>query len=396
VSGPRQLFGGADTSPRVRGSFLPGGYAYAKAWRVGAPPPPLVLTDGQLATMFAWSRERVRETFPSARVAHPRYLYEWQTVRVQASPALLEESRARILALRTKGKQWLSGYDALAAEWHPTKNGLVFPLDVSFGSSRPAWWSCLKGPDHQWRAKPGNRTRLGNRCPFCRGKNVSVTNSLATLAPDVAREWHPTANGRLTANAVTPGSARKVYWKCHVDGHVWRATVSNRVGHESGCPLCAIERRGERAPVAARSLAVCAPAAAAEWHPTRNGTLTPLDVTRFSSRVVWWRCERDESHEWRANVATRGRAHAPPTGCPHCPRPRPPTPLKLLADLRPDLAREWDRARNGELTPKDVVVGSGKRVWWRCARDPSHRWQRTIRNRSQMAGPSCPMCKAAR
>ncbi len=26
-----------------------------------------------------------------------------------------------------------------------------------------------------------------------------------------------------------------------------------------------------------------------EWHPTKNGKLTPHDVTPFSDMVVWWK-----------------------------------------------------------------------------------------------------------
>jgi len=43
------------------------------------------------------------------------------------------------------------------------------------------------------------------------------------------------------------------------------------------------------------------PALAAQWHPTRNGDLQPTDVTRGSSKRVWWLCP-DCGREWEAPV----------------------------------------------------------------------------------------------
>ena len=35
-----------------------------------------------------------------------------------------------------------------------------------------------------------------------------------------------------------------------------------------------------------------------------------------------------------------------------------------LAEARPDLAKEWNYEKNGDLRPEDVSCGSGKKVWW--------------------------------
>ncbi len=49
-----------------------------------------------------------------------------------------------------------------------------------------------------------------------------------------------------------------------------------------------------------------------QWHPTKNGGLTPADVAQSSRIAVWWRCEK--GHEWQTQVASRISG----TGCPHC------------------------------------------------------------------------------
>jgi len=54
----------------------------------------------------------------------------------------------------------------------------------------------------------------------------------------------------------------------------------------------------------------------------------------------------------------------------------------------PILAKEWHPAKNGDLTPKDVTQGSGKKVWWRCSK--GHEWISTVNNRSK--GNDCSAC----
>ena len=56
--------------------------------------------------------------------------------------------------------------------------------------------------------------------------------------------------------------------------------------------------------------------------------------------------------------------------------------------LNPQLAKEWHSVRNGVLTPSDVTVSSGRKVWWRCKR--GHEWNARIYSRNY--GVGCPYC----
>lgn len=131
-----------------------------------------------------------------------------------------------------------SQFPAIAAQWHPSKNETLTPQQVTPSSNRKVWWRCEKGHDYQ--AAVGARTIRGNGCPYCAGRKVLPGfNDLATLAPDVARQWHSTLNGTLTPQMVTTGSRRKVWWECD-QGHVWKAAIYSRTGPKKcGCPVCA-------------------------------------------------------------------------------------------------------------------------------------------------------------
>ena len=97
-----------------------------------------------------------------------------------------------------------------AAQWHPTKNGALGPSDFGAGSKQKVWWKCPEGIDHEWKTAIASRTgKRKTKCPCCTGQKLSVTNSLATLRPDLAAQWHPTKNGELTPSDIVAGARTK-------------------------------------------------------------------------------------------------------------------------------------------------------------------------------------------
>ncbi|HEY9740288.1 MAG TPA: zinc-ribbon domain-containing protein, partial [Coleofasciculaceae cyanobacterium] len=61
-------------------------------------------------------------------------------------------------------------------------------------------------------------------------------------------------------------------------------------------------------------LSITHPQLAGQWHPTKNGSLTPDQVVSGSHKKVWWKCSKESDHEWDAAIYSRvgGR------GCPYC------------------------------------------------------------------------------
>lgn len=55
----------------------------------------------------------------------------------------------------------------------------------------------------------------------------------------------------------------------------------------------------------------------------------------------------------------------------------------------PNLVKEWNYDKNGDLLPSDVSYGSGKKVWWLCKN--KHEWESAPLNRS-IGGSNCPFC----
>src|SRR5215470_11909535 len=97
-------------------------------------------------------------------------------------------------------------------------------------------------------------------------------------------------------------------------------------------------------------LSVTHPQLAAEWHPTRNGNLTPGQVRASSRMKVWWKCSRAPDHEWQASLSSRADRRGM-ARCPYCLNQKV-CSSNCLAATHPELAKEWHPSKNGELTPK--------------------------------------------
>ena len=124
----------------------------------------------------------------------------------------------------------------LLQEWDTERNAAdgLFPARVTLSSGKKVHWKCHKCPlglPHSWAASPANRTR-GSGCPSCGGQAVCKCNSLQTLFPSLAAEWHQELNDK-TPDDFTPGSAHLVWWQNKEKGS-WQQTISARTAASLG------------------------------------------------------------------------------------------------------------------------------------------------------------------
>jgi hypothetical protein len=271
----------------------------------------------------------------------------------------------------------------LSKQWHPTKNGDLTPYDFTYGSGKKVWWKCPKGSDHEWLTSISNRVTRESNCPYCSGNKVALSNCLATIKPELAKQWHPTLNGDLTPNDVTVGSRKKVWWKCPKGSdHEWLIAVGGRENSKLGCPICS----GHKV-VLSTCLATTHPEIAKQWHPTKNGDLTPYNVKAGVRKKVWWKCDKGDDHEWKTSIGNRTYHKS---GCAIC-AGWIITKSTCLATTHPEIAKEWHPTKNRDLTPYDVKSTGYKKVWWKCDKGDDHEWSATVGNRIGN-GTGCPFC----
>lgn len=129
--------------------------------------------------------------------------------------------------------------------------------------------------------------------------------SLYEDRPEVAALLHPTKNGELNPKNIASTSKLDVWWMCD-KGHEYVSKVWNK--QTIACNVCIGKTLHN-----ANRLATVKPEIAEQWHPTKNGELTPEQITANSNKKVWWLCPR--GHEYNVTPAKRKN---PYTGCKHC------------------------------------------------------------------------------
>lgn len=237
-----------------------------------------------------------------------KYLSEIRDIDIERDSDLIRKDY-----LSNLGEQSLLGINPeLCKEWNYERNNTTPDMFLP-GSNVIVWWKCRLG--HEWKATIYERNK-GEGCPYCSNNKVLTGfNDLFSIRPDLMKEWHPTKNSELDPKQLLPGSGIKAWWKC-ANGHEWCAEISSR-NKGAGCPRCGIKNRNHKRMLnriqSLGSLSENNSDLAKEWHPIKNGTLTPQDVTAGSQKKVWWLCP-ECGHEWEAVIGSRNQGR----GCPKC------------------------------------------------------------------------------
>jgi hypothetical protein len=295
-------------------------------------------------------------------------------------------------------KQVLTGFNdlqtthpELAAEWDYTKNTLILPTKITYGSSKKAWWICSEG--HSYQTTPSNRS-FGKGCPICgkikraRNKHLNHIRNNACIDithPSLCKEWDHKRNGNITPSTVTLGSDYKAWWIC-VKGHNYQSTVSNRVSGK-GCPICA----GQKIVTGINDLLTLNPKLASEWDYSEN-SINPQNTSPNSHEIAHWICSVC-GNKWQAQIHSRNSG----VGCPVCAKKRRTEAQRVraiqrngsLAEKNPQLAAQWHPTNNGEMTPAKITPGSDYKAWWLCPKC-GHEWAAAVGSRNQ--GHGCPEC----
>ena len=174
----------------------------------------------------------------------------------------------------------------LQKEWSYDRNS-VSTDDLTPYTRTKVWWRCEKG--HEWQAALDSRVSLGRSCPYCANQAIIPgENDMHTVAPEMAKLWHPTRNGNLRPTDIPAGSNKRIWWQCD-KGHDWKAAAySIKAG--SACPYCA----GKKAIVGKTDLATTHPHLISLW--SEKNKLSPTEVTVGSHKRVLWVCGK--GHEW--------------------------------------------------------------------------------------------------
>ena len=274
---------------------------------------------------------------------------------------------------------------ALQQQWDHAANAHLGNINIKPHSKMKVWWRCDQCPDgrlHSWEAATYNRTN-GTGCPQCNGRKVCKHNSLSTRAPLVAAQWDFEVNDG-SPDSVVAQSNQPVGWLCHTCGHRWSQTPNQRLRKvKPGCPMCAYKSRKKqiRHPMLADCQDPQCKACLAEWDHERNAAQGnfPHNTRLQSGKQIFWlctKCPAGQQHSWSA--APSDRTARSKTGCPCC-AGKAVCECNSLQALYPDIAAEWDHAKNESQLSKHTA-GSSYLAWWFTPQRGS--WQQRIDSRT--------------
>ena len=329
----------------------------------------------------------------------------------------------------------------LLAEWDNSKNLPITPNGIAYGTAKKCWWIGKCG--HSYQASMNKRTSDNTACPYCSDSHAKLLkgfNDLATTNPELLPCWDYEKNGVITPQEVMKGQHKLVWWKCPI-GHSYQAMIYHRV-QGRGCPVCRRENQtsfpeqallyyiksvftdalssdrkildGKELDIYIPSIQVAIEFDGSKWHKkldkdiAKNELCKQKGITLIRIRDVDCPAlpESDDvyiiSHEKysddelnkcilevarvlnvtfdidldRDRVLIYNQYYSKKKE-------------KSLAESYPELCKEWNYKKNGNLTPELLTRKSDKKVWWvgKCG----HEWPATVSSRTQMQS-GCPYC----
>jgi hypothetical protein len=214
-------------------------------------------------------------------------------------------------------------------------------------------------------------------------------NDLQTTDPEIAAMWDYEKNYPITPSQIRRGSVKK-YWWIDSKGVSFSSTPYHLTSKKTSMSSYVWRPQNGRVAGANVDLASDNPELAAQWNYKRNGDLLPTQVSKSSSKKVWWIC--DKGHEWQATISNRNSS-SNKTKCPICCNQKTVTGINDLATLYPNVVLDWDYEKN-ELDPHKISPGSNKRAFWKC-HTCGYEWTSVICSRTH-GGCGCPSCSHSR
>lgn len=195
--------------------------------------------------------------------------------------------------------------------WDYEKNKGINPKLIARSSTKVVYWKCAEADDHKWKQRIDQVAKNKEKCPYCNNFKTTRSNSLKEMFPDVYNQILFSRHDNKILENLNFKTSKKIWFICPKgDDHIWKASVYHRTINNSGCPVCENLKV-----VKSNSLTTTDPKVSAEWHPTKNGKLSPETVNRYSNKKVWFRCNKNFTHEWKTFIYHRTVNES---NCPYC------------------------------------------------------------------------------
>ena len=222
--------------------------------------------------------------------------------------------------------------------WHPTKNGELTPRNIAKQSNKKYWFQC-DVCNHDFDSSLANVSKNNNWCSYCANQNKKLcdedkcshcyNNSFASYDGKTVNGklkvdcWHSTKNGELTPRNIAKQSNKKYWFQCDVCNHDFDSSLANVSGNNRWCSYCANQKlcndincnycfnksfaSYDKKTVNRKLKIDC-------WNHTKNGELTPRQVTKGTHKKYWFQCDVC-NHDFDSSL---GHVSGRNRWCPNC------------------------------------------------------------------------------
>ena len=202
--------------------------------------------------------------------------------------------------------------------------------------------------------------------------------SIATIRPDLVKEWDFANNGKITPDMVTVGSNIEYSWICPICKKTYLCSPKNKVRGRS-CPA----HRNKIIIKGSNDFASKYPQLLKYWD-YENNNIKPDEVYYNSTKIFNWIC--DKGHHYPSSIANIVKSK----GCPICLNKRVLKGFNDLLSQNPKLAEEWDYELNSIKPDEIYYKNQSASIHWICKKC-GHKWVSKISQRTD-----CPSCKKQR
>lgn len=204
---------------------------------------------------------------------------------------------------------------------------------------------------------------------------TKTENSIASLRPDLVKEWDFVNNGNITPDLVTVGSTIKYFWICPVCHKSYLCAPKNKT-RGSSCPF----HREKKVCKGINDFGSMYPELLKFWDYEKN-TKKPYEVYHNSRKIYNWKC--DKGHSFTSSIVNTVKRK----GCPICSGRRVLEGENDLLSQRPEIVLDWNYELN-DCNPNEVhYKNQTKLIHWTCHKC-GFEWQSKISSRAM-----CPNCK---
>ena len=257
----------------------------------------------------------------------------------------------------------------IAKEWDYQKNIGMKPEDFASNSKNKVWWICPVG--HSYKTAIGYRTK-GVGCPQC-AKELRISFPekafvyyLSKLDNSIIESYEPEyLMGKEIDIFINSKNIGIEY-----DGRMWhkdlkKDILKNKLCKENKITLYRIREQG-CPQLNDTSIDMY-------YEPDTSYKNLSILISKFINKVYKKELDVDVNRD-RMKIYSLVEYTIK---------------NKSLINLYPEIAKEWDYRKNGDMKPNQFYSTSSRKVWWIC--EKGHSYESTISHRT-MGKTSCPYC----